>query len=156
MPVTGSSAFPGKGHTADEELRQLQRENQRLKETAEILKKRWVSRTCRSDRAPEVRKPLLERYPFIEEHRNEYSPERLCGALDVSVSSFYSWKKRPESNRKQENQRIVEEIKVIHQQSRETYGSPRIRVDLQEKGRICPENRVARLMKNHRIAAGRR
>ncbi len=37
----------------------------------------------------------------------------------------------------------VEEIKVIHQQSRETYGSPRIRVDLQEKGRICPENRVA-------------
>lgn len=26
-------AFPGKGHTHDEELRQLQRENQRLKET---------------------------------------------------------------------------------------------------------------------------
>lgn len=32
-------AFPGKGHTVDEELRQLQRENQRLKETVEILKK---------------------------------------------------------------------------------------------------------------------
>ena len=32
-------AFPGKGHTQDEELRQLQRENQRLKETVEILKK---------------------------------------------------------------------------------------------------------------------
>jgi hypothetical protein len=30
-------AFPGKGHSQDEELRQLQRENQRLKETVEIL-----------------------------------------------------------------------------------------------------------------------
>ncbi len=35
----GEKAFPGKGRTADEELRQLQRENQRLRETAEILKK---------------------------------------------------------------------------------------------------------------------
>ncbi len=35
----GAQAFPGKGHTQDEELRQLQRENQRLKETVEILKK---------------------------------------------------------------------------------------------------------------------
>jgi hypothetical protein len=33
----GEKAFPGKGHTHDEELRQLQRENQRLKETVEIL-----------------------------------------------------------------------------------------------------------------------
>ena len=35
----GEKAFPGKGHTQDEELRHLQRENQRLKETVEILKK---------------------------------------------------------------------------------------------------------------------
>ncbi|CAA9245260.1 MAG: hypothetical protein AVDCRST_MAG56-1660 [uncultured Cytophagales bacterium] len=32
-------AFPGKGYSKEEELRQLQRENQRLKETVEILKK---------------------------------------------------------------------------------------------------------------------
>jgi transposase len=35
----GEKAFPGKGHVKDEELRQLQKENQRLKETVEILKK---------------------------------------------------------------------------------------------------------------------
>jgi transposase len=34
----GEKAFPGKGHSKEEELRQLQRENQRLKETVEILK----------------------------------------------------------------------------------------------------------------------
>jgi transposase len=33
----GEKAFPGKGHSKEEELRQLQRENQRLKETVEIM-----------------------------------------------------------------------------------------------------------------------
>jgi len=32
-------AFPGKGHSKEEQLLKLQRENQRLKETVEILKK---------------------------------------------------------------------------------------------------------------------
>jgi len=39
----GEKAFPGKGHTKEEELRQLQPENQRLKETVEILWRQWVS-----------------------------------------------------------------------------------------------------------------
>jgi len=39
LEANGQKAFPGKGHTKDEELRQLQKENQRLKETVEILKK---------------------------------------------------------------------------------------------------------------------
>jgi transposase len=48
MEQHGEKAFPGKGHTADEELRQLQRENQRLKETVEILKKAMGIFTNRS------------------------------------------------------------------------------------------------------------
>jgi hypothetical protein len=63
--------IPGKGHIHDEELRQLQRKNQRLKETVEILepiyermisKKQWVSWTCRSDRASEGHEPSPVRY----------------------------------------------------------------------------------------------
>jgi transposase-like protein len=45
----GEKAFPGKGHAHDEELRRLQRENQRLKETVEILKKAvgiFADRSC--------------------------------------------------------------------------------------------------------------
>jgi transposase-like protein len=37
LEQNAEKAFPGKGHSQDEELRQLQRENQRLKETVEIL-----------------------------------------------------------------------------------------------------------------------
>lgn len=44
----GEKAFPGKGHVKDEELYQLQRENQRLKETVEILKKAMGIFTNRS------------------------------------------------------------------------------------------------------------
>jgi putative transposase len=69
--------------------------------------------------------------------------------LEVS-SGYYAWVKRPESTRKQENKQLVELIKVIHQQRRETYGSPRIYLALQEKGINCSENRVARLMKTHK------
>ncbi len=39
LEQAGKQAFPGKGHPPDEELCRLQRENQRLKETVDILKK---------------------------------------------------------------------------------------------------------------------
>jgi transposase len=45
-------AFPGKGHTHDEELRRLQRENQRLKETVGILKKAMGIFTSRPQADP--------------------------------------------------------------------------------------------------------
>jgi transposase len=48
LNLEGEKAFPGKGHSQDEELRQLQRENQRLKETVEILKKAMGIFTNRS------------------------------------------------------------------------------------------------------------
>ena len=76
--------------------------------------------------------------------------------MEVSISGYYAWIKRPESALQQENKQIVEQIKLIHKQSRETYGSPRIYQDLQEKGISCSENRVARLMKKHKIASKRK
>ncbi len=86
--------------------------------------------------------------------------------MEVSISGYYAWIKRPESALQQENKQIVEQIKLIHKQSRETgsdadarllvHGSPRIYQDLQEKGISCSQNRVARLMKKHKIAAKRK
>ncbi len=64
--------------------------------------------------------------------------------------------KRPESKRQKENNRLVAQIKTVHEQSRQTYGSPRIYVDLKKPGITCSQNRVARLMKSHQIAAERK
>lgn len=66
------------------------------------------------------------------------------------------WLKRPKSERKGENQQIIERIKVIHKQSRQTYGSPRMYIELKKQNIFCSENRVARLMKLHQIAAKRK
>ena len=77
----------------------------------------------------------------------------MCEVLQVSRSGYYAWLRRPQSKRSVENERLVEQIKDIHQQSRQTYGSPRIHDELQDMKIICSQNRVARLMRQHGIAA---
>jgi transposase InsO family protein len=48
---------------------------------------------------------------------------------------------------------LLAEIKKIHQQSRQTYGSPRITKALRRKGFRCSRPRVARIMSKHNIYA---
>ena len=96
------------------------------------------------------------RYRFIREHRGEYSLERLCQAMEVSLSGYYAWLTRPESKRKQANEQILREIKDIHRQSRQSYGSPRIYHELKAKGVACSENKAARLMQLNGIVAKRK
>jgi putative transposase len=47
----------------------------------------------------------------------------------------------------------LKQIRAIHQDSRRTYGSPRITHELREKGYRCSRPRVARLMRRHGIYA---
>jgi len=51
------------------------------------------------------------------------------------------------------NQTLVERIKVVHADSDETYGSPRVCRDIRAQGVVCGENRVARLMRLHHLQA---
>ena len=76
----------------------------------------------------------------------------MCAVLQVSRSGYYAWLKRPKSNRSTQNEQLMKQIKDIHQQSRGTYGSPRIHDELKDQGVVCSENRVARLMRQHGIA----
>lgn len=75
----------------------------------------------------------------------------MCQVLEVSRSGYYAWLKRPKSNRKQLNEELVERIKKVFNQSRQTYGSPRITYALKNQGIACSKNRVARLMKENNI-----
>lgn len=65
----------------------------------------------------------------------------------MSLSGYYDWVDRPESNRSRENSKLTIKIKQYHQQSRKIYGSPKIHEDLIDGGETCSVNRVARLMK---------
>ena len=71
--------------------------------------------------------------------------------MQVSRSGYYAWRRRPESQHQREDRRLVAEIKAIHQESKKTYGSPRIHAELRFKGIRCGEKRVSRLMSENQI-----
>ena len=80
--------------------------------------------------------------------KNDYSILSLCAHLEVSSSGYYDWQKRRlcPGSRALENQMLTKAIKELHTQSRQTYGSPRIQMELRKKGCCHGRNRIARLM----------
>jgi transposase InsO family protein len=71
----------------------------------------------------------------------------MCKALNVSPSGYYAWRTRPISAREMANRELVKRIEAVYNDSYETYGSPRIYLELKDQGVACSEKRVARLMR---------
>ena len=71
----------------------------------------------------------------------------MCKALNVSPSGYYVWRTRPISAREMANRELVKRIEAVYNDSYETYGSPRIYLELKDQGVACSEKRVARLMR---------
>jgi putative transposase len=82
-----------------------------------------------------------------------FSIKRMCGVLGVSRSGYYSWLRRPVSQRVQANAALLERIQAVHLQSRQTYGAPRIHAELCAQGQPAGRHRIARLMRRHGLAA---
>jgi putative transposase len=95
------------------------------------------------------------RFQFVEDHRDTFPVTRLCELVEVSTSGYYAWRSRPVSQREMANQELLKQIEVVHEESHETYGSPRIYRELKAQGVSCSENRVARLMRQRGIRARR-
>ena len=77
----------------------------------------------------------------------------MCQVLGVSRSGYYAWRSRPASRRDLANRQLLAEIKRIHQSDCIVYGSPRVHKELLGRGIQCGENRVARMMRAHKIRA---
>ena len=71
----------------------------------------------------------------------------MSRVLQVSRSGFYAWTGRGASRRSREDEELGRRIKLIHKQSRGTYGAPRIHAELVADGRRVGRKRVARLMR---------
>jgi len=91
------------------------------------------------------------KYQFIEDHRDQYPITLMCRILEVARSGYYAWHKQPLSPRKMADLLLLMHIKDVFAESRETYGSCRIQVELTEQGIRCGRNRVARLMREHNL-----
>jgi transposase InsO family protein len=70
----------------------------------------------------------------------------MCRVLKQSRSGYYAWCKRPVSPREKENELLSKKIKQIHEDSRQSYGSPRIQEALAAEGLSIGRQRVMRLM----------
>jgi putative transposase len=93
------------------------------------------------------------RYRVIQEHDRRYPIRLMCRALAVSPAGYYAWRSRPESARTIQTRILLSAIRVLHEESRETYGSPRIWRALREQGHQVGEHRVARLMRQANLQA---
>jgi putative transposase len=76
-----------------------------------------------------------------------YSVRRMCDLLGVSPSGYYAWARRARSPRAQRDEKLLAQIRTIHQRSRGTYGAPRIHFELATQGIRVSRKRVARLMR---------
>jgi len=86
---------------------------------------------------------------FIEEHRQEFDITLMCRLLAVSRSGYYAWRKRQPSAREMADTQLLAAIKKIFAASGQTYGSPRIHIELRAAGIRCSRKRVERLMREN-------
>jgi len=86
--------------------------------------------------------------------KKEHPVSELCQALEVSPSGYYDWEQRKvcPSARALQDQKLRADIVRIHQDSRETYGSPRVQMHLRGQGQCHGRNRIGRLMRQEGIS----
>ncbi|WZX23409.1 IS3 family transposase [Myxococcus stipitatus] len=129
-----------------EELAQLRREVRQLRMEREILK----------NAAGLLRQGEHVRFTAIQEEKANYPVAMLCRVLEVSRAGYYAWEGREASARQKANAALVERIQQVHQDSRRTYGSPRVQAELKAQGLPVGRHRVARLMREAGLRARRR
>ena len=80
----------------------------------------------------------------------------LCRALQVSASGYHAWRKRPPSQRAQDDTRLAALIAATHREHHEAYGSRRLVRALHQRGIACGRHRMDRLRRQHDLWTRRR
>lgn len=87
----------------------------------------------------------------MKDYQREFPVGKMCKVFKVSRSRFYEWCRFHTSNRDNENRMLLYEIMRIHEESKASYGSPRIADELNKRGFKASRPRVARLMRQSGI-----
>jgi putative transposase len=93
---------------------------------------------------------------FIDSHRERFGVEPICRVLGVSASAYYHRAKGELSDRRREDQRLLEVIGKTHKANYEAYGYRRTWKALLRAGETVPRCRVQRLMRAHGIQGAKR
>ncbi len=93
---------------------------------------------------------MEDKYIAIKElHETEQlSIVLLCDVAGISRAAYYKWLKRTPSSRKIENEKIMEEMEIIHEKVNGIYGYRRMKLNINRKfGKNFNHKRISRLMK---------
>jgi transposase-like protein len=87
-------------------------------------------------------------HPFIEAEKTAaHSVKRACELLKVSRAAFYAHPAGAPGPRAVHDAELTQQIIVIHERSRGTYGAPRVHAVLKRDGAGCGRRGVARLIR---------
>jgi putative transposase len=96
-------------------------------------------------------------FAFITAEKAHYPVRLLCACLGVTRSGYYAWQARGPSRRQQRDAQLTRQLRVLHADSGQTYGRPRLQQALRARGVAVSGKRVARLMRTAGLVArGRR
>ena len=88
-------------------------------------------------------------FTFIEAEKAEQrNVVKACVLLEVSRSAFYEWHKHVPSARQRADEELGERIRAIYDESRGTYGWPRVHQALRNDGVHVGREHVARIMRD--------
>jgi putative transposase len=85
---------------------------------------------------------------FISSQRTEHQvPHAICcRALGVSQAWYYKWRDRPPTPRQPRRTQLAEAVGEVFTDSHDTYGSPRVVLELRAQGWRVSVNTVAKIM----------
>ena len=98
-------------------------------------------------------------FPFIEAEKVEQrNVAKACTLLEVSRSAFYEWHRHTPSARQVADDELAVRIEEIYDDSKGTYGWPRVHQALRRQGVCVRRERVARIMRRQGLVGrcGRR
>ena len=77
----------------------------------------------------------------------------MCKLLNISRSSLYYAKNKPAKKYNAKEEKLTQHIKEIFKNSRNNYGSRKIKVELKKKGIIASKRRIRRIMKENSLVS---
>lgn len=93
------------------------------------------------------------KYAFIKVESSNHRVRTLCRVLGVAEQGYYAWCKRGPSKRREDDQRLSAEIRVLFADKKRRYGSPRLYDELKASGKAVGRKRVERLMREEGLRA---
>jgi transposase InsO family protein len=93
------------------------------------------------------------RFAFIATEKARFPIALMCRLLAVSRAGFYAWRQRPVATRTRQDQVLAVAVAAVYAEHHGRYGSPRVQIELRERGQRSGRKRIARLMRAQDLRA---